>query len=589
MARRTKQETQKQIIHDLDWYRSQFKTLIGLDRTYEVCDLAYNLLLNMALEHDIEDRLVKRLALKVGDYFKSVCLYNAADNTNPEQKAFDDLYWLIMKFEAGFWLDSYCLYIEKNRPLQEQFYQPRRKTLKKVVDMFQRIEDDELDEMFLHMPPRVGKTGITTMAVAWHCCRDTEASNLYVTYKEDAGGAFVDGVLELMTDPTYCHTDVFPQAKIVQTNAKAHTMDLERKKKYKSLSGKGLDSGLNGLYDARGWLLIDDPLEGIADVLNPDVLRRKQTIFDNNVLSRRKGKAKIIYIGTIWSLRDIFMNRYAFLEANAAAKNVRVDRLKLPALDPITDESNFDYDYDTGFSTEYYRMVRAKFEEENDAASWQAQFMQEPIEREGAMFNYDNINTYNGILPDEEPLKIVAACDVALGGLDFLSMPIAYVYEDGSTYIHDLVFDNNEKHVTLPRVVDALIRNHVTNVMFEANSGGEGYKDEVDAALRDRGIRVNIQSKFAQQMVSVKNKQNFQTAQRKAMRIWDRAQEIRNFYYRDQTCQSLEYRKFMSQLFSFTVEGKNKHDDAPDSLSMLAYFLDNGSGVRVSRIINSPV
>lgn len=589
MARRTAKTSPERIIHSLDWYRDNFSKLIKLDRTLEVVDMAYNLLLNMALEHDMEDRLVKRLALKVSKYFKSVCASYAADVKCPEQQAFNTLYWNLVKFEAPYWLDSYCLYIERNRPLEEQFYLPRRKTLQKVVSMFQRIEDDELDEMFLHMPPRVGKTGITTMAVAWHCCRDTEASNLYVTYKEDAGGAFVDGVLELMTDPTYCHEEIFPQAKIVYTNSKAHTMDLERKKKYKSLSGKGLDSGLNGLYDARGWLLVDDPLEGIADVLNPDVLRRKQTIFDNNVLSRRKGTAKIIYIGTIWSLKDIFMNRYAFLEANAAAKNVRVDRLKLPALDPITDESNFDYDYGVGFSTEYYRMVRAKFEEENDAASWCAQFMQEPIEREGAMFNYDNINTYNGVLPDGEPLKIVAACDVALGGQDFLAMPIAYVYEDGTTYIHDLVFDNSEKHITLPRVVDAILRNKVSNVMFEANSGGEGYKEDVDRMLKERGIRININSKFAQQIVTVKAGQNYRTAQRKEMRIWNRAQDIRNFYYRDQTCQSMEYRKFMSQLFSFTIEGKNKHDDAPDSLSMLATFLDNGSGVRASRIINSPI
>lgn len=589
MARRTEQETQERVVHDLEFYRKTFRTVIQLPNDLETLGMALGLLQALAHDLDMNDRLVRNLALKISKRYKDVANYFAADINNEHQREYNNYYYKFLLFEAPYWLDSYCLYIEKNRPAKEQFYLPRRRTLKKVVDMYQRCENDELDECFIHLPARTGKTGITTMAVAWHCCRDTEASNLYVTYKEDAGGAFVDGVLELMSDPTYCHEEVFPNCKVVQTNAKAHTMDLNRKKKYKSLSGKGLDSGLNGLYDAKGWLLVDDPLAGIEDVLNPDVLKRKQTIFDNNVMMRKKGKCKVIYIGTIWSLRDIFMNRQAFLQANAAAKSVRWEILKLPALDPVTDNSNFDYDYELGFSTEYYKMVRAKFEEENDSASWWAQCMQEPIEREGAMFNYENINTYNGILPVGQPLKIVAACDVALGGLDFLSMPIAYVYEDGSTYIHDLVFDNSEKHITLPRVVDALVRNHVTNVMFEANSGGEGYKEEVDNALRNKGIRVNIQSKFAQQMVSVKNRQNFQTAQRKTMRIWDRAQEIRNFYFRDQTCQSMEYRKFMSQLFSFTIEGKNKHDDAPDSLSMLAYFLDNGSGVRASRIINSPV
>lgn len=120
------------------------------------------------------------------------------------------------------------------------------------------------------------------------------------------------------------------------------------------MSGKGLTSGLNGLYDATGWLIADDILEGIQDVLSPDVLRRKQTIFDNNLMKRKKEKCKVIINGTIWSLHDIYMNRLSFLENNPEAKDVRWDVLKIPALDPETDESNFDYDYNLGFSTKYY-------------------------------------------------------------------------------------------------------------------------------------------------------------------------------------------------------------------------------------------
>ena len=219
-----------------------------------------------------------------------------------------DFYFEILKLEAVHLLDSYALYIEKNRPPKERFYLPRRKTLKKVVDKLQALEDDELDELFVHMPARIGKTQIMTIYAAWHCARDTEASNLYCTYKESLGGAFLDGVMEMWTDPTYCHLDVFPKAVIVYTDAKNHKVDLQRKKKYKSLSGKGLESGLNGEYDAKGVLIIDDIIEGIQDVLNPETLKRKQTVFDNNLMSRAKEKCKIIYNGTIWSLHDIYMN-----------------------------------------------------------------------------------------------------------------------------------------------------------------------------------------------------------------------------------------------------------------------------------------
>lgn len=721
-----------------EWYKAIFNSLLKSDmKNFQNQKDCYDLLLNMKIDLKFDDKQIKNYALKISQYTHKMADYMAGMTGNGQ---FDELYWNLLLFEAPDLLDSYCLYVEKDRKPQERFYQPRRKTLIKVVNLLQRLEDDELDEAFIHMPARVGKlisddtpvftkdgwkrhgelklgdkvvgsdgnfttvicvhpkyhtthtvefsdgtkiechfrhewtvydslgkrwittetknliksqnygffkeryflpivstnldlkvplvqekrsiksirksnpkqgncitvsnsdglylvgktmipthnTQIITLGMSWHCCRNTEKSNLYCSYKEDAGGAFLDGVKEIWTDPIYRHVDVFPKAQIVDTDAKANTIDLERKKKYKSLSGKGLTSGLNGLYDANGWLVADDILSGIEDVLSPDVLARKQMLFDNNLMKRKKEQCKVLYNGTIWSLHDIYMDRVNFLETDPEAKDVRWEVLKIPALDPETDESNFDYDYGVGFSTKYYRMERAKFEANDDMASWFSQCQQEPIERDGAVFNPEHMNFYNGVLPDEIPLKIVAACDVALGGTDFLSMPVAYVYEDGSVYIHDLVFDSSEKSVTQPKVVDCLIRNNVTNSFFEANNGGEGYKDDIDRLLKERGHKINLVSKFAQQMIVNAGKGGSKTAQRKEQRIWDNAQTIRSFYFRDSGHQSLEYRKFMNQLYSFTVNGKNKHDDSPDSLAAMAVFLNKGSGTQTTQVVSSP-
>lgn len=473
-----------------------------------------------------------------------------------------DTYYDILKIEARDILDSYMLYVEKNRKRRERFYEPRRKTLKLVTDKLQALEDDELDELFIHLPARVGKSQELTLATSWKCARNTEASNLYVTYKEGLGGAFLDGVMEIWTDPIYCFSDVFPEAFIVDTDAKNNKVDLQRKKKYKSLSGKGLTSGLNGEYDALGWLIIDDILEGIQDVLNPDVLRRKQIIFDNNVMKRKKEKCKVVYNGTIWSLHDIYMNRLDFLENNPEAKDIRWDVLKIPALDPVTDESNFNYEYGVGFSTEYYRRERAKFEENDDMAGWYAQCQQEPIERDGAVFNPEHMKFYNGVLPTEEPYRITAACDVALGGEDNLAFAVAYMYEDGAVYIDDVVFDSSEKKITKPKVTDMIIDHDVGSAFFEANQGGEGYKDEVDEMLREKGKKINLVSQYAP------------TSMRKSQRIWDKAGTIREWYFRDVGCRSREYRAFMRNLYSFTIKGKNKHEDAADCLASLAYFIE---------------
>lgn len=515
------------------------------------------------------------------EYIKSIT--NGADfnwletQSQKNKQSYDilDKYYDLLLYEAPYILDSYILYIEKNRPKKERFYEPRRKTLKQVADKLQELEDGKLDELFIHMPPRVGKSQIITLSMSWHCAKDAEKSNLYVTYKEGLGGAFLTGVMEIWTDPTYCFSDVFPKVKVADTDSKNHKVDLVRKKKYKTLSGKGLESGLNGEYDAYGWMVLDDILEGIQDVLNPDTLKRKQIIFDNNVMSRKKEQCKLIHNGTIWSLHDLYSDRLDFLQNNPEAKNIRYDILKIPALDE-NDESNFDYDYGVGYTTQYYRTLRAKFEENDDMASWYAQYQQEPIERDGAVFNPEHMRFYNGVLPKEEPYRICAACDVALGGEDFLAFAVAYMYEDGSIYIDDVVFDNSEKKITKPKVANMIIDNDVGSAFFEANQGGEGYKDEIEELLKKKGRKINLRSEYAP------------TNMRKTQRIWDKAGSIREFYFRDVGCRSQEYRKFMTNLYSFTVTGKNKHEDAADCLASLAYFIEGNWSMAKIEVPKNP-
>lgn len=503
---------------------------------------------------------------------------------NKEPYPILDAYYNILKLEAPYYLDSFKLYVEKDRLRKERFYEPRRRTLIKITDAVQRLEEDKLDMLFLHCPPRIGKSQDLTMDVTWHCSRDTEHSNLYVTYKEGLGGAFLQGVTEIITDPTYSYKDVFPKVNIADTDAKNNKLDLCRKKKYKTLSGKGLESGLNGEYDAYGWMILDDILEGVQDVLSEDVLKRKQTIFDNNVLSRKKEKCKLILMGTLWSTKDLYCNYLDFVESAPEMADTRYEVIKIPALDPDTDESNFDYEYGVGFTTKYYRSVRAKFENNDDNVGWQCQYMQTPIERDGSVFNPEHMNYYKD-LPGEAPVKVIAHCDVSLGGGDYLSFPVVYYYETPDDelvgYVEDVVFDNSEKSVTEPQVVSKIKKHYVTQAHFESNQGGEGYKDDVERLLKeDKSYKkvCNFTSDWAM------------TTMRKDQRIWDNAADIRKLYFKDPNHRDLQYRKFMQNLFSFTMgKNKKKHDDAADSLAGLVQFEREGSGITTARIMSSPI
>lgn len=474
-----------------------------------------------------------------------------------------DLYKKSLLFDAPYDVDSYLLYLELDRKPSERFYQPRRKVLKQVADALQELAEDKLDELFLSMPPRVGKTSILMFFVTWLIGRNSEASNLYSAYSDTITKAFYNGVLETINDPvTYLWHDVFPESKIVQTNSQEETLNLDRKKRYPSLTCRSLYGTLNGACDCNGILISDDLIGGIEEALNKDRLVAAWSKVDNNLLPRAKEKAKILWCGTRWSMIDPAGLRMELLLNDERFKDRRVKIINLSALDE-KDESQFNYKYGVGFSTEYYRQRRASFERNNDMASWMAQYMGEPIERDGALFAPNDMRYYNGELPDGDPDRIFMAVDPAFGGGDFVASPICYQYGD-DIYVHDVVYDNRDKKITQPLLVNAVIKHNTQAMRFEANKSTESYKEGVEQELRKRGRRLNITTKAAP------------STKAKWQRIFDKAPDIRErMIFRESGKRSKEYNLFMQNVFSYKITGKNKNDDAPDSLTMAIDMVDN--------------
>lgn len=469
---------------------------------------------------------------------------------------FFDLYKKTLLFDAPHFLDCYLLYLEMNRKPNERFYQPRRKVLKQVVDALQMLVDDELDELFISMPPRVGKTTILMLFVTWIIGKNSEMSNLYSAYSDTITKAFYSGVLEIINDPvTYLWKDIFPEAKIVQTNSQDETINIDRKKRYPSLTCRSLYGTLNGACDCNGFEISDDLIGGIEEALNKDRLMSAWSKVDNNLLPRAKENAKILWCGTRWSMIDPAGLRMELLENDDRFKNRRYKIINLSALDE-DDKSQFDYDYGVGFSTEYYRQRRASFERNNDMASWSAQYMGEPIERDGALFTPDEFRYYNGVLPEEEPDRIFMAVDPAFGGGDFVSSPVCFQYGD-DIYVHDVVYDSGDKRITQPLLAKAVLTHDVQAMQIEANKSTEAYKEGVEAELKKHKRKINLTTKAAPS-----DKAKFQ-------RIFDKAPDIREtMIFRESGKRSKAYSLFMQNVFSYKMFGKNKNDDAPDSLAM---------------------
>ncbi len=280
-------------------------------------------------------------------------------------------------------------------------------------------------------------------------------------------------------------------------------------------------------------LIADDLISGIEEALNKDRLKSAWDKVDNNLLPRAKETAKILWCGTRWSMVDPSGMRADLLENDKQFENRRFATINLPALDE-DDESVFDYDYGVGFSTEFYRQRRASFERNKPT--------------------------------DREPDRIIMAVDPAFGGGDFVAGPVGYQYGT-DVYLHDVVYDDRDKRVTVPLIVNAVILNGVQAMQVEANKSTEAYKEEIEEELKKRGHRLNITTKSAP------------TNTAKFQRIFDKAPEIReNVIFREPGRRSKEYSLFMQNLFSYKLLGKNKNDDAPDSLAMLIDMIRNPAG-----------
>jgi predicted phage terminase large subunit-like protein len=485
-----------------------------------------------------------------------------------ELKKFDELCKKTYLYSARDVFEDYMIYIEWNRLPKDKFYLPRRRIMSRVAQALQKLVDDELDELFLSMPPRVGKTTMLLFFITWIIGRDSEKSNLYSAYSDTITSAFYNGCLELINDNvTYLWHDVFPASQIVATNSKDETFNVDRKKRYPSLTCRSLYGTLNGACDCNGMLISDDLIGGIEEALNKDRLTAAWSKVDNNLMPRAKEKAKILWCGTRWSMIDPIGLRMDLLLNEEKYKNRRVEIINLPALNE-NEESNFYYDFDVGFSTQYYLQRRASFERNNDMASWFAQYMGEPIERAGALFEPQDMKYYNGELPNEEPIRIFMPVDPAFGGGDFVSAPVIYKYQSGC-YVHDVVYNNGDKNITQPLLAKKAKEHKVQAMRIEANKTTESYKEGVEECLKKEGYKLPITTKAAP------------NDKAKEIRIYDKAPEIREFYFLEEGKRSKEYSMFMQNLFSFKITGKNKNDDAPDSLSIGVDMNNYGDGAKI--------
>lgn len=461
--------------------------------------------------------------------------------------------------------DSYLLYVEKNRDPEDRYYQPRRNKIYWLVQKMQRLIDDELDILSISMPPGTGKTTLGEFFISFVMGHYPNTPNLMSSHSGFMTRMFYDAVLNIITSNEYCWSDVFPDIVFEGNNAKEETINLGRWQPFKTLTCRPIRGSLTGVTRCEGFLYVDDLVSGIEEALSIDRLDKLYGEYTTDLKSRKKKKAKEIHIATRWSVHDVIGRLERMYEGNPRAEFIAV-----PDIDPQTGKSNFDYDYDVGFDEKYFHDMEMSM----DDVSYRCLYKSDPIEREGILYHPTELQRYIGGLPDREPDSILAICDTKDTGTDYNFLGVFYQYGD-RYYLEDLVFKNIDPGTLDELNSDMLVKHHVQQAQFESNKEGSRTANEVERLVKAKGGRCHITKKY--------------TTQNKKTKIIVNSSWVKeHVIFKDITEYEpkSDYGVMMSFLCSYTQLGKNKHDDAPDTLAMFAQFVDallGGEGQVVKR------
>ena len=443
--------------------------------------------------------------------------------TNNEVKSTIETYLRAELGKTDFW--EFCKFYDKDFFL-------KRKFLRKVAKAFQKIEEGEINSLSVSIPPRGGKSYITSLFCAWTLGRNPTESVMRNTCTGTLYQKFSYDVRQIVKSDKFAM--VFPDVELSGDKANLQGWNTNQSRQV-GYFGAGVGGTIIG-FGATKLAITDDLYRGIedalSDVTNDRVLQWKEGTHD----SRLERNCKSIDIGTRWSTNDVI------------GKNFQDGNYDMSIVIPALDENDETF-CDDVMSTEQYHNTRKKINPD----IWSAEYMQEPVDLKGRLFS--NLNFIDEV--DFEMIKgrsagSIAYIDVSDAGKDFTAMAIACII-DQKVYIVDYLFNKQNTDVTIPACANMLNKYRTNYCRVESNSMGAMFARTLQRQTRTRILQVH-------------NTQN------KITRIIMQSATISNsfiFVKKDTN----DYHQFMSNLLGFSKEGGNKHDDGADCLAGLSMFI----------------
>lgn len=471
-------------------------------------------------------------------------------------------------------VDSYLLYLEKKREPKERFYAPKRKQFNKfgLIQAYQGAIDDLYDIICVSMPPGTGKTTLLKFfnsgVIGWY----PNDYNLFYSHSGDITRMYYDGEYQIVSDTDeYTWDEIFPDLHVTSTNAKMQQFNIGKYKPFPSLQTASVGSENAGKVRASKFLFVDDMIGKLEEALNKNILEKQWGAYTVDARQRKTmdsdGKpCKEIINATRWSTMDVIGRVMSMYDGNP-----RVKVIAMPDIDPVTGQSNFDYEYG-GFTVAFFNDQAHLMDE----ISYKCLFKQEPIEREGLVFPEDKIRRYLN-LPHGEPEIITAQCDTKGKGTDYFVLPVLQKFGD-DYYCVDCVCDNTADYeIQYENAANIIVNNEVQECEFERNAGGDRVAMEVNKRVEQKGWICNIT--------------DTPTETNKEARIFQCSSWIlQHIIFKDESLYTPKepYGVMMSLLKQYSVSGKKQLDDVPDVFSNFAIRMTKGNRVAKAEAVQNP-
>ena len=447
---------------------------------------------------------------------------------------------------------------------------------KKVVKDAERLAKGHIDFLMVSLPAGFGKSYLRECWNAWIVGRDLNNTVLVGTYSDSIAKTFTRYFERIITEEKYI--EVFKQHRFeVKTQNELRLKGTILPYTYFT---RGAGASVTG--NRAKFIEVDDIIKDFEESQS-ELIKQKRWDWYSTTLKTRKSEntLKEFWCGTRWSKDDPMGKKIEELETQMEKGLIKPYKVKIHAIPAMITkkikEEGKVYDIEKSIcedwtTTEELKKIKSELTSRPEV--WEALYQQKPIDAIGALFPETKLKLFNSdelmtkektvygetgvTLKDYNQHNVFSVADVADTGGDYHVVGFfAYNHENNTFKLFDAIYTQDGVDKTAPEHARLIIKHNSIYNRIERNSFGKFYAKEVEN---------NIRGKARARINPVTTKMN----KEQKIYLWS-GFVMEMIQFRDDwkiLPEAHPYKQMVKSLISYDRNGKNKHDDAADMISM---------------------